>query len=377
MYSPAEAATWYSSLLTREPPIFKPIGSSPRAGGKVGEFVFELVRSGLGHWQPWHNLGTCQPRRTTHFILFMCVVCVSCAADTYSPTEGASNISTCESCPESSSAPSGSSPLTSCQCHVGYYGPHGGPCTICPGNTYATAIGSAECSACPDNAESPIGSSVLAACLCIAGYYGAHGGSCAGCSANTYATELGSASCSECTAHSFSPNRSRAVGSCDCEPGFYGPHEGPCAVSREHVQARHRRRGRGILPDVPSARQHEAAPRPDALLVRHRVRRDGLCQRRAGVRGVSRRHVQHRRGSGRRVSADVCRLRNVRPQHLRRAGGQRVHGGTRPPLSSVPGTQRARGEAHATRSVSVRRRVRVGGRVVRRVRGRQIPEHQR
>ena len=77
MYSPTESATWYSSLPTREPPIFKPIGSPPRAGGKVGEFVFELVRSGLGHQQPWRNLGTCQPRRTTHFILFMCVVCVS------------------------------------------------------------------------------------------------------------------------------------------------------------------------------------------------------------------------------------------------------------------------------------------------------------
>jgi hypothetical protein len=36
-------------------------------GGKVGEFVFELVRAGLGQWQPWRNLGTCQPWRTTHF----------------------------------------------------------------------------------------------------------------------------------------------------------------------------------------------------------------------------------------------------------------------------------------------------------------------
>jgi hypothetical protein len=29
--------------------------------------VFELVRAGLGHRQPWRNLGTCQPRRTMHF----------------------------------------------------------------------------------------------------------------------------------------------------------------------------------------------------------------------------------------------------------------------------------------------------------------------
>ena len=29
--------------------------------------MFELVRAGLGHRQPWRNLGTCQPRRTTHF----------------------------------------------------------------------------------------------------------------------------------------------------------------------------------------------------------------------------------------------------------------------------------------------------------------------
>jgi len=116
---------------------------------------------------------------------------------------------------------------------------------MCPNNTYASAIGSANCSACPDNSESPSGSSVLTACLCSAGYHGEHGGPCAGCSANTYATELGSASCSECTANSVSPNNlvpwltisaahrpafvpSRAMSSCDCEPRYYGPHEGPC-----------------------------------------------------------------------------------------------------------------------------------------------------
>ena len=49
------------------PPFSNRSRSSQRAAGKVEEFVFELVRAGFGHRQPWRNLGSCQPRRTTHF----------------------------------------------------------------------------------------------------------------------------------------------------------------------------------------------------------------------------------------------------------------------------------------------------------------------
>jgi hypothetical protein len=42
---------WYSSLPTREPPIFKLIAIVAKGGREVGEFVFELVRAGLGHRQ--------------------------------------------------------------------------------------------------------------------------------------------------------------------------------------------------------------------------------------------------------------------------------------------------------------------------------------
>ena len=75
--------------------------------------------------------------------------CTLCPADTY--REGPSSSSdtgNCISCPLGSSSPAGSTSRSNCTCNAEFTGPHGGPCSACPGGTYKNEPGSAACVGC-------------------------------------------------------------------------------------------------------------------------------------------------------------------------------------------------------------------------------------
>ena len=75
--------------------------------------------------------------------------CTLCPADTY--REGPSSSSdtgNCISCPLGSSSPAGSTSRSNCTCNADFTGPHGGPCSACPGGTYKNEPGSAACVGC-------------------------------------------------------------------------------------------------------------------------------------------------------------------------------------------------------------------------------------
>jgi hypothetical protein len=94
------------------------------------------------------------------------------------------------------------------------YGPHGGPCTECPANQYADALGMGACTACLAHSEAPPRSDAQTDCLCSLGFFGPHGGPCVECPANEYADTLGRAACVACLAHSEAPPRSDAQTDC-------------------------------------------------------------------------------------------------------------------------------------------------------------------
>eukprot|EP00960_Hanusia_phi_P077356 768681-Hanusia_phi.AAC.10 len=71
--------------------------------------------------------------------------------------------------------------ILECRCKPGYSGPDGGPCTICPSNSWKSSWGSASCdSTCPPNSETfgcaGTGGNIACVsfwqCVCQAGYYG-------------------------------------------------------------------------------------------------------------------------------------------------------------------------------------------------------------
>lgn len=167
--------------------------------------------------------------------------------------------------------------MDNCTCVAGYYGPDGGPCTICPVGSYCPGREAIE--SCPSFTSSPEGSSSLLSCTCIDGYYGDPGAACAECEQGTYcingvkrtcrklSTTLSTGAFSEdqclcndgyypfepkagfvvcnpcqsryycandtrfdCPANSWSPVQSSSVSACSCDGGYTGPDGGPCTA---------------------------------------------------------------------------------------------------------------------------------------------------
>ena len=192
--------------------------------------------------------------------------CMSCPANTYSETEGATS---CVSCVANSSSPVASTSVSNCTCNAGASG-NGTVCVLCAAgkyknttgndscvdcgvNTYSTTIGATgtgACLNCPANAVSGAGSVVIAACVCNVGATGPNGGACVLCVTGKYKAVNGTANCTNCGAGTYSgvvgantsdvcvacaDNSSSVLGSsvvtaCVCNAGATGPNGGPCSL---------------------------------------------------------------------------------------------------------------------------------------------------
>ena len=120
--------------------------------------------------------------------------CQFCEANTFAPTAG---MTTCLSCVANSASVAGSTSCAclpgfdgvngsvacvascgaglvmitgECLCRAGSVGPRGGPCALCPENTFVGIAGASNCTRCADGLISASGSVSEAACVCGAGF---------------------------------------------------------------------------------------------------------------------------------------------------------------------------------------------------------------
>ena len=167
-------------------------------------------------------------------------VCKSCPVSKYTSLFTATSVDSCASCPANSSSPILSSRINDCVCSAGYTGLSTTQCTACNASTYKPSAGSQMCSACPAASSAIPGTgNALTACLCNAGYYGPPGGPCSLCPSGTYKPDRGSGLCTACPVELFSPAGSDALEdcgvcrgstSCTCNLGFIRPDGGTCTA---------------------------------------------------------------------------------------------------------------------------------------------------
>ena len=127
--------------------------------------------------------------------------CTLCPAGTSLPTQGASSLSACSSCPAGNY--SGSGAAFCVKCLSGTYSTGGASsCTSCLPGTYSTVIvssvtGAASCTSCAAGTYS--GSGAASCTSCAAGTYSGSGAaSCTSCAPGTYSTTTGATSPSTC-----------------------------------------------------------------------------------------------------------------------------------------------------------------------------------
>ena len=155
--------------------------------------------------------------------------CELCPADTF---KNDSSNAACSRCPAGSSAPAGSNSSEACQCVRGFtrasQSEPGQPlqCEACKAGEYKADLGSQECSRCPERSTSPPASTNIMACLCTAGSSGAPGGPCSLCPRDTYSSN---GTCVLCPHNTEAESGAPDVSSCKCLPGFSGPPGGPCS----------------------------------------------------------------------------------------------------------------------------------------------------
>ena len=172
--------------------------------------------------------------------------CTNCPVDTFLPTQGASNVSTCRACDPNAQAPAGSVQGEACLCKLGYAGVPGAPCeacvpgfyrenaeeytcAACPADTYnadAASVSQSACVACPDDTSSAAGSPAVIACTCVPGFRSERAGDrnvCHECAAGTFQPAGNQTACVGCAAGKFSV----AVGATadavctTCDAGFF------------------------------------------------------------------------------------------------------------------------------------------------------------
>ena len=149
--------------------------------------------------------------------------CTNCSVGMYSPTVAADSNITCRMCPPEQYAPAASAIcevcpahsaalahsglITDCLCNTGFTGRDGGPCVVCPADTYKASNGSANCTDCPINSNSSAGSQNITDCICDVWCAGPDGGPCIPRNSTFNVTS----------------------GVDQCSPGFTGPDStGPC-----------------------------------------------------------------------------------------------------------------------------------------------------
>lgn len=158
----------------------------------------------------------CIPCRTGTFQAtnFTTNNCSLCPIGTFQPSTGSLK---CEQCPHNSSTTrTGSVPITSCICEAHFFGPLGGPCTLCPRNTFCP--GGLEAVDCRKNSITVEGQDEEVDCLCKSGYFGfTPGGSCQKCTPGYFCG--GNLDRQRCSQNSTSSPGSHAIQQCICLPG--------------------------------------------------------------------------------------------------------------------------------------------------------------
>ena len=127
--------------------------------------------------------------------------CTPCPQDTY-----AANSTLCIACNPPSISPPGS---TECICVE----PYDESCALCEAGKYLL---NGNCESCPQNSTSPHGSTNIASCVCDAGFY-RENNMCYLCPNNHFGVNE---QCSACPAFSRSENGSTGIDACVCNPCF-------------------------------------------------------------------------------------------------------------------------------------------------------------
>jgi len=173
--------------------------------------------------------------------------CETCPSNTYKEVAGNQS---CSSCPANSvSLHDASASRFYCACSPGYYGDLGGPCTICPADSWCLR---GQQNSCPPFTESAAGSDEQTDCHAKPGYSCASGDTCDLCAVdhycpggpqpNIFACPSGKqapqgmsaeSQCVDASTDCEDPNAEKLFGgACRCRGGFWGdvPAGDPCVV---------------------------------------------------------------------------------------------------------------------------------------------------
>ena len=93
--------------------------------------------------------------------------CVKCPVGTFSGITAATDLMSCESCPQHRSSLAGSNSRINCTCNAGFFTLDTGACAVCPPNSYSEYPGSTSCLQCEGSLSSGAASSSAAACRVI------------------------------------------------------------------------------------------------------------------------------------------------------------------------------------------------------------------
>jgi len=122
-----------------------------------------------------------------------------------------------------SDSPAQSMAAEDCTCLAGYYGPPGGPCTLCEAGYWC--MRGPHRGPCRDFSVSLEGATFAQACICIGGFYSDSFDVCAPCPGDHWCAN---GLINPCPDNSWSPESSNAETDCRCKAGFGGPDGGPC-----------------------------------------------------------------------------------------------------------------------------------------------------
>ena len=157
--------------------------------------------------------------------------CQECAVGQYSGTVEDGECSTCPA--SSSTAGTGSTAVTACECDAGHFGTIEAPtneCNECEVGQYNDAVGAAACIECPASSSTEAAASkALDECLCEQGFGGdAATSGCEECAVGEYSDLLANDDCSTCPASSSTAGTGNtAVTACECDAGHFGTIEAP------------------------------------------------------------------------------------------------------------------------------------------------------
>ena len=157
--------------------------------------------------------------------------CQECAVGQYSGTVEDGECSTCPA--SSSTAGTGNTAVTACECDAGHFGTIEAPtneCSECEVGQYNDAVGAAACIECPASSSTEAAASkALDECLCEQGFGGdAATSGCEECAVGEYSDLLANDDCSTCPASSSTAGTGNtAVTACECDAGHFGTIEAP------------------------------------------------------------------------------------------------------------------------------------------------------